>query len=181
VTHVQFDPTGSGRIVFNREGWVRGTGRPLPDRIWCLEANGTFHPLATEAPDEWRSHENWSPTGSGIVYHGNRAGQPFLAERTWAGELVSEMSMAGLETYHVTASIDGRRLFMDRPNGMISSLDPSHSERGLTDICQHRTSMKDQDTHAHPITTPSGRSLIFTSDRGGNCDVYEVGIASVTS
>jgi Tol biopolymer transport system component len=175
VTHVQFDPLGSGRIVFNREGFLEGTGHPPPNRIWCLEPRGTFRPLSQEPEGEWRAHENWSPTGEGIVYHGGRQGRPFLAMRTWQGELLSEVPMDGLDFMHATATIDGKRLLVDQKDGFISIVDlkAAGTDR-VKHICRHDSSSKDQDAHVHPITTPNGKSLIFTSDRQGNCNVYEV-------
>lgn len=36
--------------------------------------------------------------------------------------------------------------------------------------------MNEQDSHVHPIVTPAGGSVIFTSDGGGSCNVYEVAL-----
>lgn len=178
VTHVQFDPAGSGRIIFNQEGFVPGTCTPLPDRIWRLEPSGAFSPLAPEDPGEWRTHENWSPSGDYILYHGSRSGHTFIAMRTWEGQLIREISTAGIACYHATPTRDGRRLLIDGHDGCIASLEIGTSGTKVTPLCRHNTSMKDQDTHAHPFTTPRGESLIFTSDRTGHCNVYEVALAS---
>jgi oligogalacturonide lyase len=176
VTHVQFDPAGSGRIVFNLEGHIKGQGSPLPNRIWCLETDGAFRPISDEPPGEWRSHENWAPDGGSIVYHGARNGRAFVAARTWEGELIHETSIEGIEFWHATGALDGRRMFVDRRDGMISLVDPRATENRVIDLCRHDTSYEDQDAHAHPLTTPSGRSIIFTSNRTGYCQVYEVQI-----
>jgi Tol biopolymer transport system component len=45
---------------------------------------------------------------------------------------------------------------------------------GVVDLCRHDSTCVDQDAHVHPITTPAGRSVVFTSDRDGRCNVYEV-------
>jgi Tol biopolymer transport system component len=174
VTHVQFDPAGTGRIVFNREGHLNSEGPPLPDRIWCLETDGTFRPLSPEPRGEWRSHENWAPDGRGIVYHGFRDGKAFIAVRTWEGDLLHETSIEGIDFKHATGALDGRREFVDRLDGMISILDPDATDHRLTNLCRHDTTYENQDAHAHPITTPNGKSVIFTSDRTGHCQVYEV-------
>ena len=173
VTHVQWDPAGSGRIVFNQEGFAEGTGHPPHNRIWCLETDGTFRPLSLEPEGEWRSHENWSPTGSGIVYHGGRAGRTFLAERSWEGELRYERGMEDIQMYHATSTIDGKHLLVDKPDGYIALVNPRATADRVVNLCRHGSSMADQDAHVHPITTPRGDSLIFTSDRTGNCQVYE--------
>jgi len=41
-------------------------------------------------------------------------------------------------------------------------------------LCQHDSSCEEQDSHVHPISTPSGKSAIFASDRDGTVNVYEV-------
>jgi len=174
VTHVQFDPAGTGRIVFNLEGHVEGKGSPLPNRIWCLEPDGAFRPISEEPVNEWRSHENWAPDGKSIVYHGMRDGKCFVAARTWEGKLLHESSLEGVEYWHATGALDGRRKFVDRRDGMVSILDPVATENRLVDLCRHDTTYDNQDAHAHPITIPNGKSVIFTSNRTGHCQVYEV-------
>lgn len=176
VTHVQFDPAGTGCLVFNREGFSEGGDRPPPNRIWCLEPDGTFHPLSPELPGEWRSHENWAPDGKSIVYHGGRDGRTFLAARTWDGRLIREASLEGIEFWHATAAVDGRRLLVDRPDGYISMVDPDAVENRLFNICRHDSTVENQDAHPHPITTAGGRSLIFTSNRSGHCQIYEAAL-----
>ncbi len=180
VTHVQFDPMGTGRIVFNLEGHHEGKGSPLPNRIWCLEADGQFHPISDEPAGEWRSHENWAPDGSSIVYHGVRDGKAFVAARTWEGKLLHETSLEGVEFWHATGALDGRRKFVDRRDGMISLLDPGATENRLIDLCRHDTTYELQDAHAHPLTTPTGRSVVFTSISSGHCQVYEVGVPDLS-
>ena len=174
VTHVQFDPAGSGRVLFNREGHCNG--RPLPDRIWCMEADGSFRPLAPESDGEWRSHENWSPDGRGIIYHGMRGGRAFVAMRSWEGALLNEMPLEGVECQHATGLPGGRGMALDRKDGMISLLDPGVIPARQVDLCRHDTAYEDQDTHAHPIARPDGGSVVFTSDRSGFCQVYEVAV-----
>jgi Tol biopolymer transport system component len=51
-------------------------------------------------------------------------------------------------------------------------LDPA--EHSMTVLCRHDSSYDNQDAHAHPLTTATGRSVIFTSNRTGYCQVYEV-------
>lgn len=176
VTHVQFDPAGSGRLVFNLEGHVKGS--PLPNRIWCLEPDGSTRALAPEDPGEWRSHENWAPDGKSIVYHGFRNGSAFVAARTWEGMLLHETAIDGVDFWHASGLPDGRRMVVDRRDGIISILDPGASkpEQRLKDLCRHDTTYEDQDAHGHPLAGPDGRSIVFTSNRSGHCQVYEVAV-----
>ncbi|MFZ4780422.1 MAG: oligogalacturonate lyase family protein, partial [Terrimicrobiaceae bacterium] len=176
VTHVQFDPAGSGRLLFNREGHSEGI--PLPDRIWCLEPDGSCRPLAPEVDGEWRSHENWAPDGKSIVYHGKRHGRAFISARTWEGQLLHETPFDGVGCHHATALPDGRGMAVDRVDGMISLLDPATStkETRQIDLCRHDTDYEDQDSHGHPLAGLDGGSVVFTSCRSGHCQVYEVAV-----
>ncbi|MDR1191242.1 MAG: oligogalacturonate lyase family protein [Verrucomicrobiales bacterium] len=180
VTHVQFDPTGSGRIIFNREGFAADSDHPPRNRIWCLDSravSGTpCRPLSPEPPGEWRAHENWTADGGGIVYHGGRAGGAFVAARDWGGKLLWETSVAGIQFWHATGAPDGRRIFADQPDGFISLLDPFAAADGqrVRRLCRHNTTIENQDAHAHPLVTLGGESLTFTSNQSGRCQVYEV-------
>jgi hypothetical protein len=170
VTHVQFDPTGTGRMIFNLEGFNED-GQPLPNRIWCLETDGSYRPLSEQPVTEWRTHENWALDGQSIVYHGWRVGEAFVAARTWDGRLLHETSY-GIQFWHATGALDGKRMFVDGHDGTIAMLDPA--EHSMTVLCRHDSSYDNQDAHAHPLTTPTGRSVIFTSNHTGYCQVYEV-------
>lgn len=176
VTHVQFDPAGSGRIVFNQEGLAPDPPmRAIPERVWCLETDGRFRHIAPEAPDEWRTHENWAPGGERIIYHGRRGGRAFVASRAWDGTLLEEVMLDDIHFVHATSAADGRRLFIDRSDGTIALVDPSAADDSrLVPLCRHGSSMRHQDSHVHPLLNPNGRSVTFTSDRAGNCDVYEL-------
>lgn len=173
VTHVQFDPAGSGRVVFNREGFAGESGVPPQNRIWCLEPDGECRPLSAEPEGEWRSHENWAPDGSGIIYHGGRDGRTFVAVRAWDGALRRESPSGDLTVYHATGAPHGR-LLADRPDGFISLIDPWSEPMKVRNLCRHDTEIEEQDAHAHPIATARGESAIFTSNRSGRCQVYEV-------
>ena len=177
VTHVQFDPMGTGRIIFNREGFAEDGCTPPHNRIWCLDTDKSIRPLSPEPVGEWRAHENWALNGKSVLYHGGRSGKAFLAARTWEGQLLQETSLDGIEFWHATGMIDGRRLLVDRPDGFISIVDPEAVINRLTNLCRHDSSVAEQDHHPHPITTPNGRSAVFTSVRTGQGQVYEVSLA----
>lgn len=176
VTHVQFDPSGTGRIIFNHEGFSDLTDARPFNRIWCLSPSGAIWPLSPEPSGEWRAHENWSPDGRSILYHGARNGFAFVAARTWKGELIHETGLRGIEFWHATGLPDGRRLVVDRPAGLISIVDPQGDGTRMTDLCRHDSSVEDQDAHPHPLVTPRGDTVVFTSSRGGSCNIYEVSI-----
>ena len=181
VTHVQYDPKGSGRLIFNKEGFAE-----VRPRIWCMESEGQPRPLAEYPAGEIWSHENWSSDGSCIVYHGwNERGVAFFAARTWEGELLVEQEMPQFKQGHVTITADGRSFILDGIDGFVTLATPEDTVNesatvaaglSLTHLCKHDTdpSLRDQDAHVHASPTPNGRSIIFTSDREGSCNVYEV-------
>lgn len=73
VTHVQFDPLGTGRILFNCEGNVGSRGNreyPYWGRIWLLFPDGTWHRLFNQIEGETVNHENWNDAGE-VVFHGH--------------------------------------------------------------------------------------------------------------
>lgn len=43
-------------------------------------------------------------------------------------------------------------------------------------LVEHGSSWSSQDAHPHPIVTPDGRSVLFTSDRAGERAVYRIGL-----
>jgi Tol biopolymer transport system component len=45
-----------------------------------------------------------------------------------------------------------------------------------TPLVEHGSSWSSQDDHPHPIVTPDGRSVLFTSDRRGSRAVYRIGL-----
>lgn len=142
VTHVQFDPSGKNRIIFNQEG-TKEVFPQWPNRIWKLDpAVGDWGPLYDEPIDGCRTHENWSSDGSAIVYHGYEGGggsyhSPYIERRDWSGRLLGRYPTVGPKCAHVTMLLDDRTLVMDRLDGFISTLgidDPPDAERLL---CRH--------------------------------------------
>lgn len=177
VTHVNYDPSGADRITFNSES----TGKDK-NRIWCLESDGEWRALFEEGEDEWCNHENWSPTGEFITYHGakqvdGKSFEHYMAARKWDGTLVYQYPLPEMTgSSHVTTRRDGRSFVTDGLGDYVSILTPDGDELKIEHACLHATEPtgRDQDAHAHPLEVPTGGSIVFTSDRDGVCNVYEV-------
>jgi hypothetical protein len=120
VTHVQFDPKATGRLIFNREGF----GKYANPRVWCLEPEGTYRPLFDPPAGMTCTHENWSPNGNGIIYHGWQQNQPFLAARTWEGELIYQTPMPNFSLGHVTSTLQDQHFIIDGIEGYVSLATP---------------------------------------------------------
>lgn len=178
VTHVQFDPKGSGRLLFNCEGKVGAGGdRRFPHwgRIWGLEPDGRWRRLYDQPEGEYLNHENWTPSGDAIVYHGRRGDEQFIAARTWDGDVVFDHPTRGVSVHHAISTPSPRRFTVDSHDGHVYLFDlDAPTARQDQRLCAHHTSFREQDAHAHPIMSPAGDGVVFTSDRDGGCNVYEV-------
>lgn len=127
VTHVQFDPLGSGRLIFNREGH----GSHTTPRTWCLTPDGDYRPLFDQPDYVMCTHENWSPTGEFIVYHGWDEYGAFLAARTWEGTLVRQLRMPNFSLGHVTIALDGRSFIIDGIDGFVTLATPTDNRDAI--------------------------------------------------
>lgn len=196
-THAQACPAGSGKLLLNQEGFVaegpskRDIVSTRKPRIWILEPDGALHPLYDEAEDEWACHENWTPGGEAVVYHGVRGrgsrmfdpwtggvtGRHFIAMRSAEGRCLVERSTGDITVNHTTP-IDARLSFLcDRWDGRIGLLVAEEDGVKNRTVCRaDSTDLDDQDNHVHPRLTPSGNSVVFTSNRAGVADVYEVAL-----
>lgn len=175
VTHVQFDPGGSGRILFNSEGSYFATGDPHI-RIWVLETDGTFHPLYRQPSDHEVTHENFNPDGSLVVYHGHdRDGRNFVAARTLDGVLVWQTPTDDFRTMHAVATRDAPGFTADTNSGEIclGRYDDS-GKIDWTTLCRHDSTFSYQDAHPHPRMNPDGKGVVFTSVKPGCGTVFEV-------
>ena len=205
ITHVQFCPNDSTKILYNHE-WPADCG---VRRMWLWD--GTTHKRLRDEGGEksrgdWACHEMWSRDGSFIIYHGRYAG---TAPVTSGGQLVfgggngpafigrcnpdgsNAVEIALPPQYtrygHFTVGngdwlvTDGYYETPDDPPSLgawISLLKPDWTNRTLDwrPICRHGSSWKSQDEHPHPIFDHAGRHVYFTSDRTGRRAVYRVGV-----
>ena len=185
VTHVLFSAADPSRIVFNQEG-----GGIVSQRTWCWQraASGVpsnkvgGRPLYPQPASEWMSHENYDPTGEFIIAHGGkRSGKEgdigaiahqeiWFDKRDYDGKLLGRYTTEGKRTGHAVMGTDGVTVVMD-PKEYIWTW---NMETGATQIlCEHGSSAREQDCHVHPVMTPNGKGVTFTSDRDGVANVYE--------
>jgi hypothetical protein len=61
--------------------------------------------------------------------------------------------------------------------GVINEIAPDAGRVArATPLCRHDSQWLCQDDHPHPILTPDGKTLIFTSSRTGTANVYGVSV-----
>lgn len=173
ITHVQYDPTGSGWIMFNSEShWQR---QKVVPRIWTVEPAGDPRPLFVQAEGEVCGHENWTADGT-IVYHGAVGQREYVAKRDRRGALIEERTTADFQVHHATPDPAGTGYLADALDGLIYHVTPVGADGcRAVPLCRHDTEDKaEQDNHAHVIASPRGDGAVFTAMRGGKRAVYEV-------
>lgn len=188
ITHVQFSPANPSLILYNHE-W------PSVDcgvrRIWLWDGS-THRPLRTagagRSRDDWTCHEMWQRDGESVIYHGTYAtGTAYLGRWSHDGSLVEVSLPDGWRQYgHFTVgsrdelASDGYfRTDDDDPKGAgkwISSLKVDWQAKSIrwNPIVRSRSSWDSQDSHPHPIFSPSAKQIYFTSDRSGKRAVWRV-------
>lgn len=203
VTHVQFRPGRNDAILFNHE-WPADCGIRrvwLWDgaRVRRVRDEGANPDGQPRCRDDWVCHEVWSRDGRSIFYHGtyagpdgSRTGRSFVARVLPDGGDRSEVAFAPEFTRygHFTLGNDDARLVSDGYFQIDDGAPPSPARGGewisLIDVdwargahrwiplCRHGSSWTSQDAHPHPIFDHAGKSVLFTSDKGGKRAVYEV-------
>ena len=166
---------------------------PLTDRVWTLDLR-TRTPrrlyARNAAARQWITHESWLPGRRELCLvdwpHG------LLAVHADTGEV---RRVADFNAWHAIANDQGTMMAADTnfPDTGLWLLDPreEHAQPRLL-CCPHASCMGEhwahpfpydhgpirvnapQHTHPHPRFAPDGRSVIFTSDRTGHAQVYEI-------
>ncbi len=180
-THVNFAPDNSGRLLVNSEGYASATGQSSKPRIWRIDVDGTFSPLFDQRPGIYVNHENWARNDNWIIYHGSvpDEGYSFIAARDWDGNPIYEYRLVKPSLLHATPMLDPRAALIDRGDPRtIAMVEPGpDGQPRIIDLCLHDSLDGfggNQDFHPHPLQTPDGRGVIFSSNKAGNADVYEL-------
>lgn len=191
ITHVQFAPDDAGLVLYNHE-WPGDCGIR---RMWLWD--GVAHRrLRDEAEGrsrrDWTCHEMWADDGGSVIYHGAYADGPAYLGR-WSradGRLQEAALPTAWRRYgHFTAAGDGALLVSDGyfqtdadPAGgcgawlSLQRVDWSTGAVAWTPLCRHGSSWRSQDEHPHPVFSPDGRHVLFTSDAGGRRAAWRVAV-----
>jgi len=190
--HLQFDPSGSGRLVVqvNRGGsppW-KNDGRPLagPDgsTLFVVEVpSGKVTPLPVGAPDTApiSGHLCWIAQTGRIVF----TASPGMHESMMSGAGVYEVApgdteprhiLGGEPFNHIAASDDGRFFIVDNHKTRRIFVGSIKTGRFLPLCDSHTRQGRPQYTHAHPYMTPDNKHVIFNSNVTGVAQVYAANI-----
>ncbi|MFB6138350.1 MAG: oligogalacturonate lyase family protein [Halobacteriaceae archaeon] len=181
---------------------------PLTDRVWVLDlpaalAEGPVdaaHPadrrLYERKEGEWITHESWLP------------GRREVAFVDWPNGVRARHVDTGVErrvtdcnAWHAVASPDGDLMVADTnfPRNGLQLFDPRDGVAKTRTLCYPAASSigehwdgpfpyadgpietySPQHTHPHPAFTPEGETVVYTSDRSGFANVYEVAVPERT-
>jgi oligogalacturonide lyase len=182
--HLQFCPDDSNLLFY---------AGPLNDRVWVINRDGSNnHRLYQRKPREWITHETW--------IHGTRE----LAFVDWPhgircvhADTGAERLVASFNAWHTVCHHTGTMMVADtnHPDIGLQLFDPGNPDRPAITLCYPEASnmgehwkgpfpyekgpipvYAPQHTHPHPSFSPDGCYVVFTSDRTGYAQIYEVEI-----
>ncbi len=185
IGHPEFHPDDSSIIRY---------AGPYNRRIWVIHRDGSHNRLVyerDEAKKEWIVHETWRPGTMEILTtnwpHGVMGIDTITGATRWCTRF---------NAWHPMLNRDGTRMVADTKNPDIGLqlFDPNDGvgaprtlcfpeasnagEHWNTDHCPYDDGPVDvyapQHTHPHPNFSPDSKWVVFTSDRGGFSQVYEV-------
>jgi oligogalacturonide lyase len=182
VAHMQFCPDDANLLFY---------AGPLTDRVWVIHRDGTNNRRLYERTlGQWITHEAWIPGTRELGFVDWPNGMVAVHVDTGAVRPV-----ASFNAWHAIASQDGRRMVADTnfPDIGIQLFDPLDGMGEPTVLCYPEASSvgehwdgpfpyedgpipvyAPQHTHPHPSFSPDNRYVIYTSDRSGYAQIYEV-------
>ena len=169
IGHVNTSPTQPNLLTFCHEGpWDQ-----VDNRIWGFDLD-TGKAWTIRRPEQGESvgHEYWHADGLTVGYHGRTPdGRKFFGKTRFDDTERFEVDFPG-NTGHIHSNDfslivgdGGRHIRLWQWNG--TGFD------GPRALAEHRSSMTIQQAHPHPRFDSAGRTVVFTSDWTGYCQVYE--------
>lgn len=187
IGHPQFCPDDDNLILY---------AGPLTDRVWTVRRDGSDNRRVYEREGrmQWVTHEVWLPGRRSIAFIDWPRGQRLInlntGEATWLNRFPA---------WHATPDDSGERFVCDT----------NFPDRGLHVIpldgkppvvlCASEATSEGahwngpfpynggpvavearQHTHPHPRFSPDGRHVVFTSDRSGHAQIYEVEVGEAS-
>jgi oligogalacturonide lyase len=173
ISHAQFCPGDDDLILYCHEGpWHR------VQRMWLVHRDGTgCRPLCTQAQGEGVGHEFWADGGRMVYFttYGGRAPQGLWTLNRGGG--APRCVLAGPTHAHGTASPDEDIFVVDECFGDRDHLWVAYQGSWQPRmLCQTGASWSNQKLHPHPRFLPTGKAVLFTSDRTGSAELYMVSV-----
>lgn len=188
ITHVQFCPTDSSKILYNHE-WCNNSG---VRRMWLFD--GTKHiQLRTldskRLPGDWACHEMWEKDGKHVIYHGGHLNGPCFIGRLNIEDLSyheidipTEYKPYGHFTVMDSGTLVSDGYYGEKPsdflkNGQFISMQTIDWEKESIvwkPLCRHESNWDCQCSHPHPIFDHGDAYIYFTSNPNGKRQIYRV-------
>lgn len=183
ITHMQFCPDDASLLFY---------AGPLTDRVWLINRDGTNNRrLYQRRTHEWITHESWIPNSRELAFvdwpHGMRCINV---------DTRHERRITSFNAWHPVSNRQGTLMVTDTnfPDIGLKTFDPRASALEVpetlcfpeaTSIGEHWNGpfpyaegpievYAPQHTHPHPSFSPDGSRVLFTSDRTGIAQIYEV-------
>lgn len=173
IGHVNTSPTQPHLLTFCHEGpWTE-----VDNRIWGMDVRKgrpwQIRPRQEEG--ECVGHEFWMADGERIGYHG------WKPDRT---SYIGHCRYDDSDHVEATFSSSPGHIHANTPAWIIGDggrfirlwKREGDSYAGPRALCRHDSSSKIQQLHPHPRFDPTGRYVVFTSDRSGYGQVHKVEI-----
>lgn len=184
ISHMQFCPDDSNLLFY---------AGPLTDRVWVINRDGSGNRrLYARRPHEWITHESWIPGTLELAFvdwpHGVRCVH---------ADTGAERQVTAFNAWHAICNPDGTLMVADTnfPDIGLQLFDPQDGLGEPSTLCYPKASSvgehwagpfpyadgpiavyAPQHTHPHPSFAPDSTRVVFTSDRTGYAQVYEVEI-----
>lgn len=186
IGHPQFCPGDDNLILY---------AGPLTDRVWVVGRDGENNRRVYEREDrmQWVTHEVWLPGRRAIAFvdwpRGMRLIDLESGEAAW---------LCRFPAWHAAPDPSGKRFVCDtnfpdvglhviplggQPSYLCASEASSEGEHWGGPFPYNNGPVAieaRQHTHPHPRFSPDGSRVIFTSDRTGNAQIYELELNGLT-
>lgn len=165
-----------------------GPAKKIDARLWAIGSDGTnMRCLRPQNGSELITHEFWLPDGSemGFIYRqqlkaGAEVSDVHQSIRRMNTDTLKETVVMDCSVYcHSITDPTGRYLVGDGQNPKepyIFVADMQEKTEAI--LCRHDTTWKSygntQDAHPHPVFSPDGSFVLFTSDKEGLPAIYRV-------
>ncbi|WP_137179495.1 oligogalacturonate lyase family protein [Roseomonas sp. AR75] len=182
IGHPQFCPDDEDLILY---------AGPMTDRVWVTDRSGARNRRAYAREDrmQWITHETWIPGRREIAFVDWPRGMQAVHADSGATRWITRFP-----AWHAVADASGERIVCDTtfPDRGLHLL-PVAGDGEARFLCVSEASSQGahwggpfpyndgpvaveaaQHTHPHPRFSPDGTRVVFTSDRTGHAQIYEV-------
>ncbi len=184
IAHLMFCPDDNNLLYY---------AGPLKDRVWIIKRDGGDNRrLYQRAPGEWITHEVWIPGRRELAFVDWNKGIRCINVDNGV-----ERRLTSFNAWHAICNPQGTIMVADTnfPDIGLQLFNPLDGIGAPHTLCQPQASNAGdhwggpfpyedgpikvnapQHTHPHPSFSPDSRRVVFTSDRTGMAQIYEVEI-----